>query len=117
MKFVANRSFIVVKPKAPFVKWVNDYEEKDEDRLDEKIIYANRTIYMIEEIETGDEADAEKFVKKHCKEIFSNELFEWLTDLDYYPSDMSFKVFKEWFDYEYIEMCFDTLKSKVEFDD
>jgi len=114
MKVVANRSFIVVRPKAPMVKWVNGYNE---DKVAERDIYSVRNLYMIENLEEGTSEEIDKFVKKHYEDIFINQLWEWYTDENYFPENLSFEMFKEWFEYESIEMCWDTLKSKVLLED
>jgi hypothetical protein len=117
MKLVANRSFIAVRPKAPLVKWINDYETRKENKIDEKTVFKERNLYMIEELEDGTPEEVDKFVKKHYEDIFINELWGWIMDENYLPENITFKMFKEWFDYESIEMCWDTLRSKVLLED
>ncbi|MBU4487279.1 MAG: hypothetical protein KKD38_10180 [Candidatus Delongbacteria bacterium] len=114
MKLVANRSFIAVKPKAPFAKWVNEHSES---KITEEDICTERNLYMIEELEEGTPEEVDKFLKKHYEGIFINELWGWYTDEDYFPENISFKMFKDWFEYESIEMCWDTLRSKVLLED
>ena len=42
-----------------------------------------------------------------------SELESWYTDKEYFPKEMSFQLFKNWFDYTYIDMCFDTLEDEI----
>lgn len=51
----------------------------------------------------------EKFVKKYCTEISEHELSGWYIDPAMWPQDRSWKVFKEWFDYEIQTMVLDTI--------
>lgn len=110
MKFVGNRSFILIKPKKPFVKWVNGY---DKEEVPEKTILSCKTLYMVNDIEDDSPSEIEKLMKSKYKDIFVHELWSWYTDEDYFPENISFEMFNEWFEYEFIEMCFDTLNSKI----
>ncbi len=110
MKFVGNRSFLLIKPKKPFVDWVNNY---DDSIVPEDNIYSTRTLYMIEEFDDVSPEGIVKHLKKVYKDIFIHELWGWYMDENYLPKNISFKMFEEWFEYELIEMCFDTLKYKI----
>jgi len=110
MKFVGNRSFILIKPKKPFVKWVNGYNK---NKIPEDQIISSRTLYMVNDIEDDSPSEIENLMKINYEDIFTHELWSWNTDEDYFPSNISFEIFKEWFDYEFIEMCFDTLHGKI----
>ena len=54
----------------------------------------------------------EKFLKKHCIDIFEHELGGWYTDPEMWPKDRSWKVFQEWFDYEIQTMVYDMIPDK-----
>jgi hypothetical protein len=106
MEFIANRGFLVVTPKKPMVGWVNGY---DDNPVEEDVILTNNTLYMIEDLDNDSPETIEKYLKVNFKDIFISELEGWYTDEDYFPEKMSFRLFKEWFSYTYIDMCFDTL--------
>jgi hypothetical protein len=110
MKFVGNRSFLLLKPKKPFVKWVNGY---DGNKVPEDIILSTKTLYMINDIEDDSPSEIEKLIKTKYEDIFLHELWSWYTDKDYLPKNISVEMFNEWFEYEFIEMCFDTLEGKI----
>jgi hypothetical protein len=110
MKFVGNRSFLLTKPKKPFVDWINGY---DDSEIPEKEIFSHKNLYMIENLEYGTQEEKEGLLKKNYKEIFINELWLWYQDEDYLPKKFSLKMFKEWFDYEIIEMCYDAMNNPL----
>lgn len=110
MKFIANRSFVLVKPKEPFVKWVNGY---DTNIIPEENVYSCKTLYMLSSVDNISTLTIENLIKTKYKDIFINELWAWYEDEEYLPKNISFELFKDWFNYEFIEMCFDTLHSKI----
>ena len=113
MKYIDNRDFILIKPKKPFVDWINGH---DDDVIPEETIYSDNNLYMIKHIDITSSEEIEKNIKKKYKEIFENELWSWYEDEDYFPKNITFKMFKDWFEYEYIEICYDTENSKIIFD-
>lgn len=112
MKFVENRSFLLIIPKKPFVDWVNNYEV-EEDEVSEEDIYSQKTLYMVDAIDYDSYSEINELVKSRHKEIFINELWAWYEDEDYLPKNITFEMFNEWFEFEFVEMCFDTLNTKI----
>ncbi|MCB0482319.1 MAG: hypothetical protein KDC83_12885 [Flavobacteriales bacterium] len=95
-----NRNAIVVKAKKPFFDWINylypdsPIFEKEEDN-----------IYLIREKDSNQEI--ENWLKRNFDQIFQNELNDWHTlEIDW-PQKRTFKIFKEWFEYEINSMVLD----------
>jgi hypothetical protein len=95
MKFVSNRSFILVKPKQPFIDWVNNHDDSEDISPEE--INGEGTLYMIPEAVSSDEQEIKALVKWSCDAIFENECWSWYMDEEYLPKDMSFSQFEKWF--------------------
>jgi len=110
MKIVENRTFLLIRPKKPLAEWVNMH---DDEVIPEKEILSSKTLYMVQDIDYDTHEEILKLVKKNYREIFLNELWAWYEDEDYMPNNISFKLFTEWFDYEFIDMCFDTIGTKI----
>jgi len=110
MKFVENRTFILIRPKKTLAKWVNHH---DDEVIPEKDILSSNTLYMVEDIDYDSPEAILKLVKMNYRDIFLNELWVWYEDEEYLPKNISFKLFTEWFDYEFIDMCFDTIGTDV----
>lgn len=49
----------------------------------------------------------EKWIKKNFDNIFINELNKWCTDESFWPTNRSYKMFKEWFDVAFYSMILD----------
>jgi hypothetical protein len=109
--FVGNRSFLLVKPKKPLADWVNAY---DDSKLPEESILGHKTLYMVESFNEDSVSEKEAILTKSYKKIFEHELVGWYEDRRYFPKDLSLQLFKDWFEYEFIEMCFDTLRGDIE---
>ena len=102
-----NRSAVAVRPKQPFLDWVNSVEPDSSVTLDE----LQKTLYLVPDYE--DPEDAEKVLKKVCDEIFCRKLAGWYTDEETWPKDCSLKVFKQWFDVEHFDVVEDVGRAPI----
>ncbi|MGE3062726.1 MAG: hypothetical protein AB7T10_03750 [bacterium] len=118
-----DRAALIVKPKKPFIDWLfktsREYE-KPENQIKLEIIDTegmdSKQVYLIPLYD--DNEKYEKFLKKHCIEIFNNELGGWYTDPDMWPKNRSWKEFQEWFEYEIQTMVCDTIpETDIGYDD
>ena len=73
------------------------------------------TLYLVRDYE--DPADAEEVLGRVCEEIFRRELEGWYTDVDLWPKDRSLKVFKQWFDVQYLDVVEDVGPGPIENDE
>jgi hypothetical protein len=105
-----NRSAVVVKPKKPFLDWVNSVDDSDGVTADD----LQKTLYLVPDYE--DPEDAEKVLKKIYDDIFCNELAGWYTDEEIWPKDRSLKMFKQWFDVEHFDLVEDVGRGPIEND-
>ena len=106
-----NRSAVAVRPKQPFLDWVNSVEPDSSVTLDE----LQKTLYLVPDYE--DPADAEKVLNKVCEEIFCRELKGWYTLESLWPQDRSLRVFKQWFDVEHFDQVDDVGSDPIEDDE
>jgi hypothetical protein len=117
-----NRAAVIVKLKKPFIDWLvytsKEYdgpgrELKPEDVQTEG--FDSKHVYLIPAYDETEKY--EKFVRKHCTEIFEHELAGWYTDLQMWPKDRSWKVFQEWFDYEIQTIVLDMTDKPIEYEE
>ena len=108
MKFL-NRDAIIVKPKEPFLNWVNYTDPEHSITLEELRDMPN--IYLLPETDTPEQK--EKYLEKNCHKIFKHELMDYWTNEEDHPKDLSLKFFKEWFGYEFSEMITDTMEKPL----
>ncbi len=111
-----NRAALIVKLKKPFIDWLV-YTSKEHDGKDQMSAgdvetegFDSKNIYLIPAYDEN--AQYDRYLKKHFKEIFEQELGGWYADPAMWPQDRSWKVFQEWFDYEIHTMVFDTVLNK-----
>ena len=109
-----NRAVLVVKVAEPFIDWLLDVSkkyDKPEYRVKREDIitdgYDSKNIYLLPECD--EPGGHMKYIRKHCKKIFENELWDWCMDSKKWPEDKSWEAFKKWFDFEVHTMVFDML--------
>lgn len=93
-----NRSAVILKPKQPFIDWINKFETEN---IITKLKEA--TIYLVDdEID-----DLEKWLKKNYSDFFELELVEWNTNKKEWPQKRSYNMFKEWFNADISTFIYD----------
>lgn len=101
-----NRNAILVKPKKPFFDWMNTTDpEMPVTELQEG------NIYLVAEKDSNEMV--EKWLSRNFEKIFVNELNDWYTDENTWPKKRTFKMFKEWFDFEIHSMILDLENSAI----
>lgn len=112
-----NRAALIVTPKQPFLDWLvynskkydsSKNEFKQEDLKTEG--FDSKNVYLIPSYDKI--GKYEKFVRRNFSEIFEHELCDWYTEPEMWPEKRTWKVFKEWFNYEIQTMVFDTASNK-----
>ncbi|MFZ5802927.1 MAG: hypothetical protein ACOY3K_07475 [Candidatus Omnitrophota bacterium] len=104
-----NRTALVVSHKKPFLDWIK-YVDPSTPMIDEK--HDSKTVYLLPDDE-GASDDWQRYLKKHFKEIFEQELGAWYTDPETWPKDRPWKVFNEWLDYEFQSIVYDTVAGSI----
>ncbi|WP_067864175.1 hypothetical protein [Neptuniibacter marinus] len=94
-----NRSAFVVLPREPFANWTNSLDV-DADGLHQCLSLEEQrregTVYLIAEVSS--EADFSKALEAQWLQIFQNELSAWDELGDYWPHELTYESFKQWFD-------------------
>ena len=106
-----NRAAVVIRPKQPFVDWLNSIPDEDIDFTLEQVSEDNIT-FLIPEYD--DPRDSRAYIKKIYSDIFEFELFGWITTEELWPQKRTWKMFQEWFDIEINYEVFDLVDGKIE---
>jgi hypothetical protein len=106
-----NRTAVVIRPKQPFVDWLNSVPGESSDNTLERISSENTT-FLIPEFFGHNESLV--YIKKIYDQIFEFELFGWYTDEDLWPEKRTWKMFQEWFDIEMNSEVFDLVDEYIE---
>jgi hypothetical protein len=101
---IINRNLIIVRPKQPYVDWINAPPDQDPPV---SLAYIQRDChtYLIPEMVNEDEAL--EFVQALKREIFEIELNSWCRDPNIWPKNRTPAMFDEWFELEFHSMIFD----------
>lgn len=91
-----NRSILVVRPKEPFLNWVNSLDASDHLNIAE--LTEEVTVFLLPEM---DLPKLDSYLKRHFKLIFERELDGWHQDPRDWPRNITYKMFQEWFDVEW----------------
>ena len=94
-----NRSLMVVKPKQPFLDWLNSLDNDDEMNLTLEELQNDSTAYLVPEYETPED-QAEIVVWSH-NYVFEEELMAWYTFEEEWPPTRDLDTFLEWFEVEF----------------
>jgi hypothetical protein len=101
-----NRNAIVIKPKQALFEWVNTiYPGTPVEAVLEG------TVYLVKERNSNEQI--EKWLQKNFDNIFQNELNNWHTDENDWPTKRTWKQFKEWFAVEIHSMILDMEETPV----
>ena len=107
-----NRALIVIKPKQPFLDWLNSQADAPEFEMTlEGLRNEECTAILIPEFDEYD--DVWKVVEGIAPEIFEIELSGWWQVPELWPQNRDFNTFKEWFDIEIHSMVGDSVKGQI----
>ena len=99
-----NRTAVVVLPKQPFLDWLHSADPTSRN-LTLQDLAEDPSVYMIPE--ALDDSWATHFLTSSCGDIFEEQLAGWYTDEDVWPKDLSFDIFKQWYQYSFHYMVID----------
>ena len=106
-----NRTALLFQPKQPFIDWLNDndkssYVYKLNERKNES------GLYLIEEAKGYKEV--QNLLSKNYKNYFERELEKYPFDKQTWPDTSDFEIFKQWLDFTYHTLVYDTCDLPLE---
>ena len=96
-----DRHAIVIKPRQPFLDWINKYEQGDDIK--------EVNIYLV----SDKMEDLETYLKKKFDKFFMQELDDWNTNKKQWPQRRNYTLFKQWFQVETATFIYDLEKIPV----
>jgi hypothetical protein len=98
---VVNRGALILRYKEPAIQWINDADPSPSpDRVTLESVNDEQTVYLINDSAGDDSKSLERWLKRHYAEIFEMELEGWYTDPDLWPKQLSYELFRQWFEAE-----------------
>ena len=107
-----NRNALIVFPKKPFIDWVNYVFPDDPVSYIEPLEHDMGMVYLLPEKDSTEQSI--NYLKRTFREIFENELWDWCTDENLWPENLTWKLFTEWFHFSIQSMVVDTVNRPVE---
>jgi len=108
--YTINRAIAVIKPKQPFLDWINSLSDPPDDLTLEELQH-DCTAILIPEYGYDDEA--ETFIEVIFSDLFAMELDSWYRDENAWPRNRDYATFREWFTIEIHSMVFDLFEDEI----
>ena len=109
-----NRQIAIVKPKKPYVDWINSLPDMDEP-CDLEGLNSDCTALLLPHFDDAEESM--KYIKKKFRQLFEFELDSWSSDKTTWPKNRNFTLFCKWFKVEFHSEVFDIGRGKVEIEE
>lgn len=103
-----DRLVVVLKPKTPFLNWVNTHKDDEEDDVTLEELRQDCTALLVPIFDTRTEV--EEYLGSIHQSLFETELCAWTLDEETWPQPISFHLFQEWFDFEIHSLVLDTVE-------
>jgi hypothetical protein len=105
-----DRNIIILKPRAPFLKWQQSLPDAIEG-LTLEDLEGDPTAILVPELDSFDELNA--FIKAHCRELFEFVLSDWHPNRQEWPPKRDHKTFSEWFSIQW-SSCVAEMEQEVD---
>jgi hypothetical protein len=106
-----DRAVIIVKPKQPFVDWIQAHPDSAGLNLTLEQVREDSTAYLIPDLDS--DQDAEEYIKDLSSDIFEIELESWYRDDQFWPKKRDYRKFLEWFEIEVHSMVIDPYENEI----
>lgn len=110
-----NRFALILRPKEPFVHWANAPEKDPGERVTLEEVREDPVVYLIPDMEWP-EATMD-WVFENFDYFFKNQLAQYWTDEELWPTNRSVEMFKEWFDIEILSVLDNVVDEAIEEDE
>ena len=104
-----DRMALLVKPKAPFLDWVNQVSE---EKTTLKALRENCTILLVPLLENDKEL--QQYIHGSYHSLFTQELASWCEDDSLWPPSRSITLFNQFFEVEVHSFVYDGVMSEYE---
>lgn len=106
-----NRSAVILRPGPPFIEWASKLDDSGIVPSSE----GEQTVYLVPEFE--DDIEAMEVLSEGYELLFEEQLAGWHTDESAWPSNRTFKMFREWFVIEQHSLVIDLCNYSFQNDD
>jgi hypothetical protein len=107
-----NRFAVILQPTEKYLEWAKSCPNAD-PRLTLDELRSEATAYLIPDTDS----EQDKYLKRHFKPMLYQELFAWCMEESFWPTDLSFRTFQDFFDVQVASIVFDLANGPVVKDD
>lgn len=108
--YTINRLIAIIKPKQPFLDWLESTPSWD---LDLTLEYLREDCMALLIPEYGENEKALRYIERDCKWIFEMQLAGWYNDEAVWPEKRTLSVFRKWFDVEIHSLIYDVVEKGI----
>lgn len=105
-----NRYVAIIKPKQPYVDWINQLPDTEEKLVIEDL-QADCTAILIPEFDHPEESRA--FIDAIAESLLEEEYAGWCTDKSRWPKNRTKQLFWQWFEVEIHSEVFDAVRGAI----
>lgn len=106
-----NRSVSIIKPKQPFVDWINS-QSSPEDMISLEDVREDCMAVLLPQYDYDQEAIG--YIEKLCTWIFETHLKREFRKKKNWPIKRDYETFKKWFDVELHSIIIDSYEGDIE---
>lgn len=99
-----NRGAVVVVPEQPVLDWLRRVDPTSAELMLADL-GQDPSIYLLPECDS--DRNKENRLKEVCEQIFEDQLHGWYRAEEFWPVDRSFRIFRQWFDYQFHSVLID----------
>ena len=109
--YTINRAVAIIKPKQPFLDWINYHPQGDGFPVTMEQLSADCTVYLLPELD--DVTQAREHIRDLCADIFAVELESWYRNPDFWPKKRDLATFDKWFAVEVHSLVIDPYENEI----
>lgn len=107
---MVNRGVAIIKPKQPFLAWVCGVPDPIDCSLEE--LRQDCTVVLIPD--EMDNIKANRYMQRIYHELFDAELAAWNLNVDDWPADRDYAMFRAWFEIEFHSLVLDSINAPIQ---
>ena len=114
MEQFVNRSALIIKPTEKLISWLKSVDPTITDSECDYILKVAGTVYLVDEINTGQKKEIETIIENRYKFILQHELFSLVPDESKWQEKITYQFFNEFFDVTSIGEVIDVFENPIQ---
>lgn len=117
--YVANRVVTIVRPRIPFVEWINavdPFPARATITLDDARDEPSAFLILTDSNDNRDQP-GKQWIQRNWKAVFEHLLGYWYIDPDLWPRNLTIRMFREWCEIRVHSTVLDCAVTPLEYDD